>query len=361
MKTVSMLLACLILGLQCTVQVSAQRGRGLIAFASNRHLNADRQAIYQIFVMDPNGENRVRLTNDPSRADNPAWSPNGRKIAFTSARHGKDDIYLINVNTDVRGKVRKVTIIVEPPNAEAQVQDVAAALDDGLQRLTDNPAHDDSPTWSADGKQVAFMSRRDGNREIYIMEADGRNQRNLTNHPAQDRDPAFSPNGKQIAFRSNRDGNYEIYLMTSEGRNVSRITENPAQDARPRWSPDGKKLAYTNNEQRNSEIYVLELETGERQNITNDERPDASPTWSPDGKLIAFTRSEANTVDIYIATERDNWETVNIINDELHHAQPLDIEPDWWDPAFPRVVSPTGEMVVLTWGAIKLENTFQGR
>ena len=128
MKTVSILLICLILGLQCTAQVSAQRSRGLIAFASNRHLNAERQALYQIFVMDPNGENRVRLTNDPARADNPAWSPNGRKIAFTSARHGKDDIYVIDVDTDVRGGVLKETIIVEPPNAEAQVQDVAASL-----------------------------------------------------------------------------------------------------------------------------------------------------------------------------------------------------------------------------------------
>ena len=139
MKTMPILLTCLILGLQCTTQVTAQRSRGLIAFASNRHLNADRQVLYQIFVMDPNGENRVRLTDDPARADNPAWSPNGRKIAFTSARHGKDDIYFINVDTDVRGEVLKETIIVEPPNAEAQVQDVAATLDDGLPRLTNTP------------------------------------------------------------------------------------------------------------------------------------------------------------------------------------------------------------------------------
>ena len=361
MKTVSILLTYLVLGLTCTAQVLAQRSRGLIAFASNRHLNADRKAIYQIFVMNSNGENRVRLTNDSARADNPAWSPNGRKIAFTSARHGKDDIYVINVDTDAQGRVRKETVIVEPPNAEAQVQDVAATLDNGAQRLTVNSAHDDSPTWSADGKLIAFMSRGEGNREIYIMGADGSHQRNLTNNPAQDRDPAFSPNGKKIAFRSNRDGNYEIYLMTSEGRNVSRLTENPAQDARPRWSPDGKRLAYTNNEQRNSEIYVLDLGTGERQNITNDARSDASPTWSADGTMIAFTRAEANTVDIYIAAERDNWEPVNIINDELHHAQPLEIEPDWWDPAFPRAVSPTEERAISTWGEIKIENASKAR
>ena len=361
MKVVFLLLILLFLGLRFTPQVSAQRNNGLIAFASNRHLNADRQALYQIFVMDTNGENRVRLTDDPVRANNPTWAPNGRKIAFTSAKHGKDDIYVINVDRDVQGRLIKETIIVEPPNVEAQAQDVAATLDNGAQRLTANPAHDDSPTWSADGKQIAFMSRRDGDREIYIMEADGSNQHNLTNNPAQDRDPAFSPNGKSIAFRSNRDGNYEIYVMTSEGRDVSRITDNPAQDARPRWSPDSKKLAYTNNEHRNSEIYVLDLATGEQQNITKDERADASPTWSADGKMIAFTRTEANTVDIYIATKRDNWEAINIINDELHHAQPLDVEPDWWDPAFHRAVSPTGERAIFTWGKIKLDNTLQAR
>ena len=71
MKVVSILLICLILGFGCTAQVSAQRNNGLIAFASNRHLNADRQALYQIFVMDTNGENRARLTDDPVRANNP--------------------------------------------------------------------------------------------------------------------------------------------------------------------------------------------------------------------------------------------------------------------------------------------------
>ena len=89
------------------------------------------------------------------------------------------------------GRVIKEVIIVQPRNAEAQIEVVALNLNNNQQRLTDNPVHDDSPRWSADGKKITFMSRRDGNHEVYIMDAEGRNQRNLTNHPAQD----LRPNG----------------------------------------------------------------------------------------------------------------------------------------------------------------------
>ena len=103
-------------------------------------------------------------------------------------------------------------------------------------RLTNNAAEDYCPVWSPDGTKIAFMSLRDGNQEIYVMNADGTNQMNLTNNPALDRDPTWSPDGSKIVFTSNRDGNYEIYVMNADGTNQIRLTNNPSYDGYPSWS-----------------------------------------------------------------------------------------------------------------------------
>jgi len=97
-----------------------------------------------------------------------------------------------------------------------------------------------APTMSttpAAGSRIAFESVRDGNGEIYVMDADGSNQTRLTNNPADDGSPAWSPDGSRIAFYSDRDGNYEIYVMDADGSNQTRITNNPAGDAFLDWSP----------------------------------------------------------------------------------------------------------------------------
>ena len=101
---------------------------------------------------------------------------------------------------------------------------------------------------SADGTKIAFESKRDGNWEIYVMDADGKNLVNLTQNGAKDLGAAWSPEGTKIAFWSTRDGNDEIYVMDADGNNPVRLTNNPADDDRPDWccpapfavSPKGK-------------------------------------------------------------------------------------------------------------------------
>jgi TolB protein len=98
-----------------------------------------------------------------------------------------------------------------------------------------------------DGTKIAFISTRDGNAEIYVMDANGSNQTRLTNNLNQDSQPSFSPDGTKITFTSFRDGNFEIYVMDADGSNQTRLTNDPAIDTDPSFSPEGTKIAFRRN------------------------------------------------------------------------------------------------------------------
>jgi dipeptidyl aminopeptidase/acylaminoacyl peptidase len=124
----------------------------------------------------------------------------------------------------------------------------------GQRRLTTSDAWDADPAFSPDGRLIAFTSERDGNREIYVMDADGSNQRRLTSTAGAVPDPivdsvdenaSWSPNGTQIAFDSTRDGDLEIYVMERDGSRQARLTESPSLDAVPVWAPAGGRLLFT--------------------------------------------------------------------------------------------------------------------
>ena len=124
-------------------------------------------------------------------------------------------------------------------------------------RLTFDDAFDSSPAWSPDGRRIAFESERDGNDEIYVMNADGSGVARLTVNDAIDGSPAWSPDGQRIAFDSLRDDNFEVYLMNADGSGVTRLTNNDARDWHPVWSPDGRRIAFESNRDGNAEIYLM--------------------------------------------------------------------------------------------------------
>jgi dipeptidyl aminopeptidase/acylaminoacyl peptidase len=172
-----------------------------------------------------------------------------------------------------------------------------AADGSGQTRLTYNPVDHDKDRdsrWSPDGKKIAFASSfRDVNGhdlkgEIYVMNADGTNTTRLTNNIDFDRSPSWSPDGEKIAFTSDRDGNTEIYVMNAaDGTNTTRLTYISAIDDEPRWSPDGEKIAFVSlRDQISTEIYVMNAADGSdvtrlTYNPTTDSHPDWAPTPPP--------------------------------------------------------------------------------
>ena len=145
-------------------------------------------------------------------------------------------------------------------------------------RLTTNNAYDREPAWSPDGSKIAFVSRRDGNYEIYVMNANGSGQTNLSHNSADDADVAWSP-GSKIAFASNRDGNWEVYVMNANGSGQTRLTNNPAVDGYPTWSPDGSKIAFRRWDFVNDEIYVMNADGSGQINISHNSAADQFPDW----------------------------------------------------------------------------------
>ena len=171
---------------------------------------------------------------------------------------------------------------------------------DNQRNLTNNLGDDTDPSWSPDGERIAFTSREAkdvvvGHRQIYVMDADGDNQRNLSNNDFDEWGPSWSPDGKRIAFVSDREGafgNHEIYVMDADGGNQRNLSNNLSDDQYPSWSPDGKRIAFISNrkgEFENFEIYVMDADGGNQRRRTNNRHDDRSPSWSPDGKRIAFS------------------------------------------------------------------------
>ncbi len=210
-------------------------------------------------------------------------------LAFSGTHNNNTDIYVLDAD------------------ATLKKPDQATAI-----RLTTNPAVDFDPTWSPDGTRIAFRSQRDGNDEIYIMNANGTCQTNLTRDPRDDWSPAWSPDGKRIAYAHFFAGNSftDIVVINGDGSGFQRLTN--ASGEYPVWSPDGTQIAFASARDGNYEIYVMNADGTNQTRLTNDPAYDMSPAWSPDGKRIAFDtqRDYYPPAEVGIGTEFE----IHIIN-----------------------------------------------
>ena len=274
-----------------------------IAFVAETDVNGtikDRE----IYMMNIDGSGLTDLTNNPAIDQEPTWSPDGMRIAFAS--HRDVDPYSSSIYT-----------------MKADGNDV--------KRIAQNGS---SPAWSPDGKRIAFLSLRD--QQIYIVNADGSDLIRLTNSPAPGNGtaqgaPVWSPDGKWIAFRSNRDGNSEIYLMNADGSAQTNLTHNQAYDDFPVWSPDGQSIAFISNRDGRAGLYIIgapqasaSANTGGGHVIRLTKGSAGGPRWSPDGRWIVYVGDSGDgNQDIYLVST-DGRESVNLTN---HPAQ--DTSPVW--------------------------------
>lgn len=228
------------------------------------------------------GSGTFNLTHDPALDEGPALSPDRTRIVFTSNRDYPWDFVfdLYAIGTDGNGLVR-----------------LTASGSDGV----------GSQAWSPDGSRIAFTSWRDGNAEIYIMNADGSGVVRLTHHDAFDLNPAWSPDGSSIAFCSDRgstDGVFDIYLMSAiDGAGIVNVA---SAGCDPVWSPDGSRIAYTTGFGSASfpDLAVIGVDGTDfvqlRPGGMSSGDAFAEPSWSPDGSWIAFTRVSGSRSEVMI-------------------------------------------------------------
>jgi uncharacterized delta-60 repeat protein len=259
------------------------------------------------------------------------------QIAFGSDRDGDDDIYIMNADGTAPWQLTNDPASDRYPEWSAQGDRIVFVSDrdgndeiylmsadgSGQTRLTDNSDLDVTPSFSPDGSKIAFVSARDGNFEIYVMNADGTGQTNLTSNPAGDMHPSWSPDGDEITFHSERDGNYNVYVMNSDGTGQTRLTDNPEDDAAPSWSQDGSIIAFMSNRDGNWEIYAMNPDGTDLSRVTNSIANDMYPSWSPDRSRVVFYSEQGLDSEIKVINVDGTGEIL------LTDNTAADVNPHW--------------------------------
>jgi len=180
---------------------------------------------------------------------------------------------------------------------------VSHIYDGTLDEITKGPGENYLPAWSPDGTRIAFSSTRDGHAQIYVANKDGSNVRRLTNGPSLDTTPTWSPKGNEIAFTSDRSGLPQIYLMSADGLGgVQRLTAESYVD-RPTWSTTTNEIAFESRSGGSGfDIKVIDVNSRTVKQLTFGEGKNESPVFSPNGRHVAFASDRSGKFQIYTMT-----------------------------------------------------------
>jgi TolB protein len=210
---------------------------------------------YELQIADADGAGEETALASFEPIISPAWSPDGRRLAYVSFENRKPVVY---VHSLLDGK-RNVAANFKGSNS--------------------------APAWSPDGKQLAVSLSREGGSQIFLVNPDGSGVRRLTTSSAIDTEPRFSPDGKWLYFTSDRGGSAQIYRMPATGGEPQRVTFEGSYNVSPRLSPDGKTLAYITRNSGKFQVALQDLANKQVQIITDSDR-DESPSFSPNGRMI---------------------------------------------------------------------------
>lgn len=238
-------------------------------FTSKIAFISDRDGNRELYIMDYDGANQIRLTYTKAMEMLPAWSRDGEKIAYTSFRRGTPDLF--------------VRYIYE-----------------GRDRLIATGGSNITPDFSLDDNLLLYSSSLPGNYEIYMYNFKNEQRRRITFSPASDLSPKWSPDGRQILFSSDRSGYPQLYIMDRDGSDVRRITFQGSYNASPDWAPDGDRIIYVSRIEGKFNLYLLFLSTSEVIKLTSGLSMNENPCFSPDGRHIVFSSNRSGKYQIYI-------------------------------------------------------------
>lgn len=238
-----------------------EAGTSLIAFISA--LGGD----FEVFVVEPGGQNLVQLTDNTAQDFAPAWSPDGTRIAFHSDRDGNEEIYVVGADGS------------------------------DLQRLTSDLAADTFPAWSPDGTRLAFVSTRGGKADLWLMDMASGEVTQLSDNTFELSNLDWSPDGTRIAYTASQEG---------QGR-VRVVPQDAPQDALdlagdgfyPDWSPDGTLIAYAAT-QDGLDVFVMGADGASPTPLVQAPDQQHSPSFSPDGSQIVYVSQTGETSDLWV-------------------------------------------------------------
>jgi len=257
----------------------------------------------EIGVSDYDGANGHLLTNYRSIALGPAWSHDGRNLAFTCYKDGNPNLYVLGIDlfrAKPRGAAKLVsrkkgvnitpswspdderialTLNLNNGNSEIYIQTLATGA---LERVTNDWATDVSPSWSPDGRMLTFVSDRTGGPQIYTVDlAAGRFKRISYNESSYNTSPAWSPRGDRIAYVGQVGGRYNIFIASTDGQYQQQITSGQGNNEDPSWSPDGRYLAFSSSRAGQKDIYIMRADGVGAKRITSGKGSKTEPAWSP--------------------------------------------------------------------------------
>lgn len=209
-------------------------------------------------IADADGFNPRTVYASPKQLMSPAWSPDGRRLAYVSFENERSEIFVQDLTSGTRSKISSA------------------------------PGINSAPAWSPDGGYLALTLSSGGNPDIYIMDVNSRKLRKLTNHHGIDTEPAWSPDGRFIYFTSNRSGAPQIYQMPFGGGSPKRLTFEGNYNAAPTVSADGKYIGMVHNGGQGYRIAILDMQRNSFRLLT-DGSLDEGPSFAPNGSMIIYS------------------------------------------------------------------------